>query len=168
MNRVPSSLADQSCAQRVYFLLTCAESADDEAHRPGNECVRFSFWQMEEAVARPDLERHVVIALPLPRKTRATEHEEDLLVALRVKRRRALAGLDSDPVHPNPFCAGGAREGSPVAADRAGLVVLGLDIVPVDDVIGHPPIRPWGRPQRRAPLCSAPAPRPRPPSRPAR
>src|SRR6476646_7530861 len=123
---------------------------------------------MEEAVACPDLECHVVIALTLPRKARAAEHEEDLLVALRVKRRRALAGLDSDPVHPNPFCAGGSREGSPVAADRAGLVVLGLDGVPVDDVIGHPPSRPWGLLQRHAPLCSGTVPRPRTRSRPAR
>src|SRR6476659_1126570 len=87
----------QSWEVRVHVLGPGAESEDVEALSAGHERVGFPFCQMDEAVARPDLERQVLVALPLPRKARAAEYEENFLVTLRVKRRRALADLDADP-----------------------------------------------------------------------
>jgi hypothetical protein len=89
--------------------------------------VRFLAGEVDEAVARADLERHVLVADALPRKAGAREDEEDLLlVGFDVKRRRALAGVDPDPVQANVSRAGGRAEVGPVAADRAGFAVLAL------------------------------------------
>ena len=72
---------------------------------------------------------------PLPREPRAAEHVEDLLVvAVRVERRRAAAGVDADAVDADADGAGGLAEVAPAGVDRALLVVVLLDLVPVRDV----------------------------------
>src|ERR1044071_5149698 len=99
----------------------------------GREGVRLPAGEMHEAVAGADLERRILVALTLPREPGARKNEEDLLVALGMERSRAAAGRDADPVHVDPVAAGGTRQLRPGAADRSGLVVLALDVVPVND-----------------------------------
>src|SRR5437764_9808706 len=105
-----------------------AEGESVQALVAGDERVGLLADEMHEAVACTHLERLVAFALTLPREARAAQDEEDFLVALAVQRRRALARVDTDSVHPDPLRARRRREVGPVAADRAGLAVLAGEI----------------------------------------
>src|SRR4029450_7583137 len=130
-----------------------AEGERFDAVLARDEAVRLAVDEVDEAVARADLIRDVVVALvlTLPGQTGAAKDEEDLLVTLAVQRGRALAWIDADPVGANPDRARRAREVGPVAADRTGLAVVAVEVVPVNDVFRHPcDSTPRAPPRRRA------------------
>src|ERR671937_257609 len=116
---------------------TEGESVDALVAR--DERVRLLAHEMNEAVACTHLERLVRVVVALPREARAAEDEKDLLITLRVKRRRPLTGVDANPIRSDAQRSSRAREVGPVAADRTGFAVSALEVVPVDDVLGHAP-----------------------------
>ena len=77
---------------------------------------------------------HLVHLAVLPGEPRAGEDEEELLGrAVRMRRRRQLAGLDADAVDAHAARAGGVAEPLPRRVHLALRVASALDLVPVRD-----------------------------------
>jgi hypothetical protein len=120
---------------RAAGALAHPEGEHVEAVRACDERVRLLLDEVREAVSLPKLVRPVLLAVPLPRKAGAAKDVVDLLLGeLDVERRRALTWRDVDPLDADSDAARRLAEITPAARERAQLVELRPDLVPVDQM----------------------------------
>ena len=125
---------DRARARQPAQLGRMARAEDEvlESLGPGDERVLHLVRPVDDAVERA----HLVHLAVLPGEPRAGENEVELLGrAVRVWRRRQLARLDADTVHPNGARTRGGAEPLPRRVHFTFGRAEGLDLVPVSD--GH-------------------------------
>jgi hypothetical protein len=94
--------------------------------------VGLPLGQVNEHVALANL---VGLAV-LPGDPGAAEDEEELLLgSFGMRRSRPHAGIDLDPLQPDVDAPGRAAEVVPATGDVSDLAAVGLDVVPVSDVL---------------------------------
>ena len=107
---------------------------DLEPLRTTSQRVLLVVGEMDDTIARPDL----VHLLVLPRQARAAEDEHDLLGrAVRVGRSREPPDSIRTRLTPMPTQPTASPEALPARGHLALLAAVGLDVVPVRDVLGR-------------------------------